>query len=73
MAFIPIIKFDNEFEAMRLATQLEADNIPHRLRSYGDSAYDGIFQNQRGWGVLEARDDDREKILAIFADLQKAE
>jgi hypothetical protein len=33
---------------------LSEKNIPHRIRSFHDTAYDGLFQFQKGWGELYA-------------------
>jgi len=48
---------------------LEGNKIPHMARSFHDSAYDGIFQNQYGWGVLEADESDEARILDLIKDL----
>ena len=47
---IKIAELENEFEAQLLAGVLTERNIPHLLKSYFDSAYDGLFQRQKGWG-----------------------
>jgi hypothetical protein len=48
-------------------------DIPHRLRSYHDSAYDGIFQTQKGWGIIQAPPQYEEEILVILEDLPLGE
>jgi len=35
------------------------------VRSFHDLAYDGLFQNQYGWGVLEANESDEKRILDL--------
>ena len=64
-----IVVLDNEVEARLMDSILTERNIPHRMRSYHDSAYDGIFQAQKGWGHIEAPLRYREEIIAIQADL----
>ncbi len=64
-----IVVLDNEIEARLMDSILTERNIPHRLKSYHDSAYDGIFQAQKGWGHVEAPVDYKEEIIAIHADL----
>lgn len=44
----------NEVEARLLSSILDQDGIPHVLVSYHDTAYDGLFQLQKGWGHIEA-------------------
>ena len=46
--------FKNEIEAMLLDEILTEKHIPHMIRSYHDSAYDGLWQTPTGWGHLEA-------------------
>ena len=46
---------------------------PHRIRSYHDSAYDGIFQAQKGWGVVLAPPEYQEEIQSIYQDLPLGE
>ena len=61
---------DNEVQARLLASLLEEKNIPHMLRSYHDSAYDGLFQTELGWGHIEEQSEYRERIEEIIADLK---
>lgn len=64
-----IVVLDNEIEAQLMDSILTERNIPHRMKSYHDSAYDGIFQAQKGWGHIEAPLRYKEEIIAIHADL----
>ena len=61
-----ILILENEMDAHRLDAILEEENIPHVVRSYHDSVYDGIFQAQRGWGHLEAPEEYAEKIRELY-------
>jgi hypothetical protein len=60
---------ENEIEAQLLDSILAERDIPHRIRSYHDSAYDGIFQAQKGWGVVMAPLNFKETIISIYRDL----
>ena len=60
------MSLNSEIEAMRIKEILDSNEIPHLVRSFHDSAYDGIFQNQYGWGVLEADESDEERILKLI-------
>jgi outer membrane protein assembly factor BamE (lipoprotein component of BamABCDE complex) len=68
-----ILILENEMEAQRFSSILEKEGIPHVVRSYHDSVYDGIFQSQRGWGHLEAPEEYKEQILALYDDLRESE
>ncbi len=59
---VPVIHFTNEIEAQILGDILNDEKIPYRIRSFHDSAYDGIFQMQKGWGQLEAPESYRNRI-----------
>ncbi len=67
--FKKILVLNNEIEARLLSSILNERNIPHRLKSYYDSAYDGIFQLQKGWGIVLAPPEFQEEIEAIYQDL----
>lgn len=60
---------ENEVQARRLEGVLKAQNIPHIIRSYHDSVYNGLYQVAKGWGVVEAPPAFKEKILKIIADI----
>ncbi|OPZ19749.1 MAG: hypothetical protein BWZ10_00853 [candidate division BRC1 bacterium ADurb.BinA364] len=73
MRYIRIAILKNEVEAALLESILRERGIAHDVFSYRDSAFDGLFQPQKGWGHVEAPEDDREEILEILADLRKDE
>jgi hypothetical protein len=65
---ITILK--NEIQAGLLDAELKERNIPHFLRSYRDAAYNGIYQQQKGWGIVEAPIEYKEDIMAILQDIE---
>ena len=64
-----ILSLNSEIEAIRIREILESNEIPHMIRSFHDTAYDGLFQHQYGWGVLEADEAYENKILELVKDL----
>jgi hypothetical protein len=66
---VKILVFKNEIEALLLDEILTEKNIPHLLRSYHDSAYDGLWQYSSGWGHLEAEEENKELILSIYEEI----
>jgi hypothetical protein len=68
--FIEIAVLDNAIEAQLLGSVLTQYEIPHRLRSYHDTAYDGLFQMQKGWGAVYAPSDIRQQVLDALAELR---
>jgi hypothetical protein len=52
--YIKITVLENSIEAQLIDSILSEKNIPHRIRSFHDTAYDELFQFQKGWGELYA-------------------
>ncbi len=71
--YIKVAVLDNDFEAQVLTSVLKERSIPHRLTSYHDSAFDGLFQTQKGWGHISSPDDFSDEILEILSDLRKGD
>jgi len=65
-----ILELENEVTAKLLESVLRGREIPHHIRSYHDSAYDGLFQLQKGWGHIVAPKAFEDEIKQIFADLK---
>lgn len=63
---IKILMFKNQIEAMLLDEILTEKQIPHLIRSYHDSAYDGLWQLQSGWGHIEAPEEYADEILRTY-------
>ena len=68
--FIKVAVLENAIEAQVLSSMLAQHDIPHRVRSYHDTAYDGLFQFQKGWGEIYSPLDFRQQILDAIADLR---
>jgi len=69
-AFIEVSVLENIIEAQVIESILTEQNIPHRIRSYHDTAYDGLFQVQKGWGQLLAPHTYKQEILDILNDIR---
>jgi hypothetical protein len=63
-----ILDLNNVIQATKIKEILDQQGIPFIIRSYQDTAYDGLFQHQYGWGVLEADEQYEEKILSLLKD-----
>ena len=69
--YIQIAVLDNFFEAQLLESILKERSIPHHLRSYHDTAYDGLFQVQKGWGEIRGPRNRKAHILDLLEDIRK--
>ncbi len=63
--FTKILVLNNDVEANLIKAELDKREIPHIIRSYHDSALDGIFQTQKGWGIIKAPEEFKDKIIEI--------
>ena len=68
--YIKIVVLENGIEAQLIGSILDQRDIPYRIRSYHDTAYDGLFQFQKGWGKLLAPPSYRQEILTVVEDVR---
>ncbi|HYQ60368.1 MAG TPA: hypothetical protein VEP29_04920 [Desulfatiglandales bacterium] len=69
--YVKVIVLDNEIEAQLLDSILSERDIPHLMVSYHDTAYDGLFQTQKGWGHVSAPTPFKQEILEILEELRR--
>ena len=62
---------ENEIEARLLDSVLTERDIPHIIASYYDTAYDGLYQTQKGWGYISAPRAYHEEIQEIISSVRK--
>ena len=68
--YVNVAILDNIIEAQLVESILNEHNIPHRIRSFHDTAYDGLFQFQKGWGAIWAPVSSKAEILEILHDVR---
>ncbi len=68
--FVDVAVLENIIEAQVIESILIEQNIPYRIRSYHDTAYDGLFQVQKGWGLLCAPHTYKQEILDMLNDIR---
>ena len=61
----------NETEAQLVDLLLSNQQIPHLMRSYRDSAYDGLFQGVEGWGHVEAPPELHPRVKELIAEVRR--
>jgi hypothetical protein len=66
-----IAVLDNEVQAELVDSVLAEREIPHIMRSYHDSALDGIYQAKSGWGHVEAPGCFRDEIVAVVGEIRR--
>lgn len=65
------MKPENEAEANVIKSVLAEHGIYAEIKSFHDTAYDGLFQTQKGWGVVSAPSAFHQEILEILSDLRE--
>ena len=68
--YIKITVLENTIEAQLIDSILSEKNIPHRIRSFHDTAYDGLYQFQKGWGEVFAPLDHQEEVMEILNSIR---
>ena len=68
---VKVLDLNNEIEAKLLDEILTGKDIPHLIRSYHDSAYDGLWQMQSSWGHVESPEEHREEIISIYDEMSR--
>ncbi len=66
-----IAVLDNEVQAELVDSVLSERDIPHIMRSYYDSALDGLYQSRAGWGHIEAPESCRDEVLAVIEEIKR--
>jgi hypothetical protein len=69
--FTKVMVLENDIEANLVDSILNEMEIPHVMQSYYDTAYDGLYQTQKGWGHVSAPVSYHEEIKEVVFDLRK--
>jgi hypothetical protein len=67
-----LLKPENEAEANAIKSVLEEHGIYAEIKSFHDTAYDGLFQSQYGWGVIRVSEADFAKAQIIIEEWRNA-
>jgi len=67
-----LMKPENEAEANVIKSVLEEHGIYAEIKSFHDTAYDGLFQSQYGWGVIRVSETDFAKAQRIIKEWTNA-
>lgn len=71
--YVKVQALNNAVEASLMDAVLNKRGIPHLIISFHDSAYDGLFQAQKGWGVVKAPKEFEDEIKSIYRDIASRE
>ncbi len=71
-SLVKVFILKNWFEADIIKGELEKEGIPVLIRSFRDTAYDGIYIPQKGWGEVRVPEKDKKRAEEIIDILEKA-
>jgi hypothetical protein len=67
-----LMKPENEAEANVIKSILAEHGIYAEIKSFHDTAYDGLFQSQYGWGLIRVSETDLPEAQRIIEEWRNA-
>jgi hypothetical protein len=61
---------ENQFEGDRVSQALKEAGIPFVMKSFHDTAYDGLYIPQKGWGAVLVPEDIEEEAERVIAEVK---
>jgi len=62
---------ENRFEGDRVSQALQEAEIPFMMKTFHDTAYDGLYIPQKGWAVVMVPEGLREKAEKVVLEVKK--
>jgi hypothetical protein len=62
---------ENRFEGDRISQALEEAGIRFLMKSFLDTAYNGLYILQKGWGVVMVSENNKEEAERLIAEVKK--
>jgi hypothetical protein len=62
---------ENRFEGDRISQALHEAGIPFLIKSFLDTAYDGLYIPQKGWGIVMVSEKNREETERLIGEIKK--
>jgi hypothetical protein len=63
---------ENRFEGDRVSQALNEANIPFLIKSFLDTAYNGLYLPQKGWGVVRVPEEFREEAKKVISEVKRS-
>jgi hypothetical protein len=63
---------ENRFEGDRVSQALNEASIPFLIKSFLDTAYNGLYLPQKGWGVVRVPEEFREEAEKIISEVKRS-
>jgi len=62
---------ENRFEGDRITQTLQEAGIPFLIKSFLDTAYDGLYIPQKGWGIVMVSGKNKEEAERLISEIKK--
>jgi hypothetical protein len=62
---------ENRFEGDRVSQALNEAEIPFLMKSFLDTAYDGLYIPQKGWGAVMVPEEFSEEAKRIISEVKR--
>jgi len=69
--YVKAATLENQIESQVVSGLLAERGIAHRIQSFQDTAYDGLFQLQKGWGALYVSETDIAEVQELLAQIRR--
>ncbi len=63
---------ENRFEGDRVSFALNEAGIPFLIKSFLDTAYDGLYLPQKGWGAIMVPKNFEEEAKRVISEVRKS-
>lgn len=70
--FVKIFVVENKFEADLLSQALQREGVPVMVRTFSDTAYDGLYIPQKGWAAIMVPEEFRVLGERVVNDFKEA-
>jgi hypothetical protein len=67
---VKIFTLNNKFEADLITRELEKAGITVMIRNFRDTAYNGIYIPQKGWGEVRVPEKDQQRAMELIVSLE---
>ena len=62
---------ENRFEGDRISQVLQEAGIPFLIKSFLDTAYDGLYIPQKGWAIVMVSEKHKEEAERLISEVKK--
>ena len=69
---IRVTTLENRFETDLITDALDQEGIEHVVKPFQDSAYDGLFVTQKGYGLLLVEESQADRAREIVAAVRES-